>query len=215
MTYPTDPYQQSGGYPPEPPRSPWSSPIVLAAAAAGVLLVVAGVLAAVLLIPRSTSSNQATSVPPTPSTTVITTSNTTITITQQPTATPQLPVSAPTPTTPVTTTTTAHDSPTVSGTDWQGFTDGPRCNASNDPAVAIGITDRSRIVICQVGDAGGLYYKGMAPEGTIEIQNPVRTGSTFTVTNKGYTYIVSPSTLTIEYGGSVVKVEDMQSFWSD
>lgn len=206
MTYPTDPYQQSGGYPPQPPRSPWSSPIVLVAAAAGVLLVIAGVLAAFLLIPSSTS-NEATTTPPT---TVITTGGSTITSTVIQTPATTLP-----PATVPTTTETTHDNPSVPSTDWQGFTDGPRCNAAKDAAVAIGLTGRSRVVICQVGSTSGLYYKGLADGNAVEIQFPVRSGDTFTATNKGYSYIMSPASLTIARGGTVLTSEPMVAFWSN
>lgn len=203
MAYPGGNYSTSGPVPQgQPPRSPWSSPVVLTAAAAGVLLVIAGVLAAVILIPKSEPGPTASS-----PTTVITASGGS-TITSVVTATP--PATAP-PTTP----TPTHNSPTVPSTDWQGFTDAPRCNASNDPAVAIALTGRSRVVICRVGAGGGLYYKGLADGNAIELQFPIRSGDTFTATNGSYSYVVSPSSLTITQGGSVLNSEPMIAFWSD
>lgn len=202
MAYPGGNYSTSGPVPQgQPPRSPWSSPVVLTAAAAGVLLVIAGVLAAVILIPKSEPGPTASS-----PTTVITASGGS-TITSVVTATP--PATAPPTPTPT------HNSPTVPSTDWQGFTDAPRCNASNDPAVAIALTGRSRVVICRVGAGGGLYYKGLADGNAIELQFPIRSGDTFTATNGSYSYVVSPSSLTITQGGSVLNSEPMIAFWSD
>ncbi|MCK8613757.1 hypothetical protein [Gordonia sp. C13] len=219
MTYPPD---GSGGYPPggypgaygpggypqsppPPPRSPWTSPAVLVAIGAGVLLVAAGVLAAFLLIPADEESTgtvaagSTTSEPPT----------ITSTVTQSP---------PPTPTTITTTTPSPppnRPAPTVAGADWQGFVTGPRCNAADDPAVAIGQTSRSRVVICQVGNqTGRWYYKGQAPEGGIELQFPTRVGNTFEASNGAVRYLVSPSSLTIVEGGSVLANEPMLAYWS-
>ncbi|MFW0791009.1 hypothetical protein [Gordonia sp. CPCC 205333] len=203
MTYPGGTYQPSGphssGQPPEPPRSPWRSPIVLMAVAAGVLLVVAGVLGALILIPESESSPAATS-----STTTVSRPDGSIVTSIVPRTPPTLP-----------TTPTTHSNPTVAGTDWQGFTDGPRCNSSKDPAVAIGLTDRSRVVICQVGGSAGLYYKGTADGKSVEIDFPVRSGSTFTATNDGYSYVIGPDSLIIARGGTVLNSEPMIAYWSD
>ncbi|MDS1112285.1 hypothetical protein RD149_00725 [Gordonia westfalica] len=209
MTYPPGypgaygPGGHPQGPPPEPPRSPWSSPAVLVAIGAGVLLVVAGVLAAFLLIPSdeesaAKSASSTTSQPPT----------ITSTVTRSPT---------PPPTTATTTLTPAPNrpAPTVAGADWQGFVTGPRCNAADDPAVAIGQTSRSRVVICQVGNqTGRWYYKGQAPEGGIELQFPTRIGNTFEARNGSVRYLVSPTSLTIVDGGSVLTNEPMLAFWS-
>ncbi|MDV6310258.1 hypothetical protein R4227_17605 [Gordonia amicalis] len=219
MTYPPD---GSGGYPPggypgaygpggypqgpppQPPRSPWTSPAVLVAIGAGVLLVVAGVLAAFLLIPsdeESSDTTAATTTNPEPATI-------TSTVTRSPTP-PQTTVTTTPPPVP------NGPTPTVTGADWQGFVTGPRCNAADDPAVAIGQTSRSRVVICQVGNqTGRWYYKGQAPEGGIELQFPTRVGNTFEARNGAVRYLVSPASLTIVEGGSVLTNEPMLAYWS-
>ncbi|ATD70310.1 MULTISPECIES: hypothetical protein [Gordonia] len=219
MTYPPD---GSGGYPPggypgaygpggypqgpppQPPRSPWTSPAVLVAIGAGVLLVVAGVLAAFLLIPsdeESADTTAATTTNPEPATI-------TSTVTRSPTP-PQTTVTTTPPPAP------NGPTPTVTGADWQGFVTGPRCNAADDPAVAIGQTSRSRVVICQVGNqTGRWYYKGQAPEGGIELQFPTRVGNTFEARNGAVRYLVSPASLTIVEGGSVLTNEPMLAYWS-
>lgn len=208
-----DPYSQGGyqpgygpaGYPQgPPPRSPWSSPAVLVAIVAGVLLVAVGVLAAFLLIPADDDSEEKSAA----SSTQATPETVTNTVTQTP-----APVN---PTTTTTTTTVPNRPlPTVPGADWQGFTSGPRCNASDDPAVAIGMTSRSRVVICQVGNqTGRWYYKGATPNGTIELQYPTLTGDTFEARNGSVRYLVSPSSLTIVDGGRVLSDEPMIAYWS-
>ncbi|MGW6035430.1 hypothetical protein ACWFOS_17400 [Gordonia terrae] len=199
----------SGPVPPGPPRSPWSSPAVLVAIGAGVLLVVVGVLAALLLIPADDeSADRDTADGGQPSASTFTSTVTRSAETTTPTATP-----------PTTTTTTSStpDRPTpgVSGADWQGFTTGPRCNAAGDPAVVVGQTSRSRVVICQVGtQTGRWYYKGLAPEGGIEVQFPTRTGDTFEARNGAVRYLVSPTSLTIVEGGTVLAEEPMLAYWS-
>ncbi|MEO9328268.1 hypothetical protein [Gordonia aurantiaca] len=227
MTYPpdgpggypqnSDPYGQGGypggygpagypqGPPPEPPRSPWSSPAVLVAIVAGVLLVVVGALAAFLLIPADDPDDEVAA----STTTTAAPQTVTSTVTQSPAA-------GANPTTTTTTTTVpGRPLPTVPGADWQGFTSGPRCNAADDPAVAIGMTARSRVVICQVGNQSGRwYYKGAAPNGSIELQYPTRVGNTFEATNGSVRYLVSPSRLTIVDGDSVLSDEPMIAYWS-
>ncbi|ETA08800.1 hypothetical protein V525_01495 [Gordonia alkanivorans CGMCC 6845] len=220
MTYPPDgsggcpPGGYPGGYgpggypqgpPPPPPRSPWTSPAVLVAIGAGVLLVVAGVLAAFLLIPADEESTDTAAASSTDSEPPTITS----TVTQPPPPTPTTTTTSPPPTVP------NRPAPPVAGADWQGFVTGPRCNAADDPAVAIGQTSRSRVVICQVGNqTGRWYYKGQAPEGGIELQFPTRVGNTFEARNGAVRYLVSPSSLTIAEGGSVLANEPMLAYWS-
>ncbi|EON33612.1 hypothetical protein GTC6_07364 [Gordonia terrae C-6] len=178
---------------------------MLVAIGAGVLLVVVGVLAALLLIPtddESADRDTADGGQPSASTftSTVTRSAETTTTTTTPTTT------TPTPDRPI---------PTVAGADWQGFTTGPRCNAAGDPAVVVGQTSRSRVVICQVGtQTGRWYYKGLAPEGGIELQFPTRTGDTFEARNGAVRYLVSPSSLTIVEGGTVLTEEPMLAYWS-
>ncbi|UQE76205.1 hypothetical protein MYK68_06340 [Gordonia sp. PP30] len=102
----------------------------------------------------------------------------------------------------------------VTGADIHGFYSGPRCNVGEDPAVFIGRTNRSLVVICQVGDqTGRYYYKGYADGNTIEVGYPTRSGSSFTATNGATQYLVSPSALVITDGGSTVANEPMLDSW--
>jgi hypothetical protein len=171
---------------------------------AGILLVVAGVLAAFLLIPADEESSDEVAASSTTS--------------ELPTVTSTVTQSPPTTQTTITTTPsppTNRPAPPVAGADWQGFVTGPRCNAADDPAVAIGQTSRSRVVICQVGNqTGRWYYKGQAPEGGIELQFPTRVGNTFEARNGAVRYLVSPASLTIVEGGSVLANEPMLAYWS-
>lgn len=177
-------------------RSPWSSPIVIVAIAAGVLVVVAGALAALLLFDDGTPESPASASSAPPAAPSIVTS----TVTDIDTSTATI--------------TTERPRPTVPGTDWQGFPESPRCNGADDPAVMIGETTRSRIVICQVGtQAGRLYYKGSADGQSVEVDYPQRSGDTFAVTNNGVTYVISPESLVISQGGETVADEPMLAHW--
>lgn len=201
--YPTPPPQ---GYGPPPPRSPWSSPLVIAAIVLGVVVVLGAGVGAYLLLHNSDGSDEAAS----PSSTTTTTTAPGVTQVPGGTSTPTT-----TTTTTTTTTSTARPSPTVSGADWQGFLSGPRCNAAEDPAVVIGRTARSRVVICQVGDqTGRYYYKGAADAGEIEVGFPQQVGNTFIARNGSVTYTVSPSALVIADGGVTQSTEPMLEYWA-
>ncbi|MBY8857076.1 hypothetical protein K7711_11360 [Nocardia sp. CA2R105] len=105
----------------------------------------------------------------------------------------------------------------VAGTDRQGFLayPGARCDFTN-PAVAIGRTVSSLVVICETG-VGRLYYKGMrlGDGSSVEIDDPVRTVSGFLVTNAGVQYMLSRAELVITSGGTQLADEAMLSYWSD
>ncbi|OBC16092.1 hypothetical protein RND64_07605 [Gordonia sp. w5E2] len=213
-------------YPQQPPqRSPWSSPAVIIAIATGILLVVGVVLAALILLPRlegddSNSAAASSSPAPTsgapgnvgPATTTAGSGGA-----QNGTRPPEIQNKNPqnngtqdtdSPTTP-------HATPDISGTDWQGFTAGPRCNAADDPAMVIAATNRSQIVICQVGSqAGRWYYKGYAEGNSVEVGYPTRSGDTYRATNGNVTYVVGPSQLDIEKNGETIATEPMNAYWT-
>ncbi|SIR80565.1 hypothetical protein [Williamsia sterculiae] len=191
-------------------RSPWTSPLVAAAAVVGLVVLALAVVLGLLFIPRhddhgDTASASATAatggtLPP-----IVTTTAPGKTVT----VTPVLP------TIPASGAPTRRPSPDVSNTDGSGFLDGgPRCNTVTDGVVMVARTARSRIVICQVGVAGGLYYKGLADGGSVEIEFPARTATGFTAQNNGVTYDISPATLVISEAGSVLAVEPMLEYWS-
>ncbi|ALG84231.1 hypothetical protein [Gordonia phthalatica] len=206
MAYQQGPDHPSMGGPPHQ-QSPWSSTPVIIAIVAGLLLLIGGVTAALVYSHGKSSSTASSSSPEVPPQSTVTE-----TIHPTTTATPE-PTEQPTPTAP--TTTDSGSSPvTVPGADRQGFTDGPRCNAAGDDAVFVGVTNRSRVVICQVGtQAGRYYYKGAAGGNDIEIGYPVRSGDTFVATNKGVEYVVSPSSLIIRQNGTVLSQEPMIASW--
>jgi hypothetical protein len=199
----------SGNYPPTPsPKSPWSSPLVIGATVAGVLVLALAILLGFLLIPADDNNTVATSTTTTPATTSPPQISTkTETVTASPPATT-------TTTTP--TTTPSRPTPTVPGTDWQGFISGPRCNSSGDPAVMIGQTERSNVVVCQVGtQVGRYYYKGLANGQGTEIQFPTRSGNQFVAVNVDTTYEMNPAALTITTNGAVVSAEPMIYYWTN
>lgn len=203
--FPDSSYPSADGQPPRK-QSPWSSPPVLIAVIAGIVLLGGGVIAALVYTNSSAPSTSTQSSSPTqaPPNTV------TFTATAEPTA--QQP---PQPTaTPPSTTNPAATPISVPGADRQGFTSGPRCNVADDDAVFIGLTDRSRVVICQVGtQTGRYYYKGLADGNSVEVSYPTRNGSTFVAANGNVQYVVSPSSLIIRQNGAVVAVEPMTASW--
>ncbi|MGU3582400.1 hypothetical protein ACLBYD_04295 [Rhodococcus sp. C26F] len=101
-------------------------------------------------------------------------------------------------------------------TDTQGFVGIPeaRCNHTN-PAVAIGQTADSLVVVCETG-AGRYYYKGVRTNdgAAIEIDDPVPSGDGFTATNAGVQYSISSRALVISEGSTVLAEEPMLQYWS-
>ncbi len=112
--------------------------------------------------------------------------------------------------------TPAHTQPVLPDADGQGFLNypGARCNYTN-PAVAIGRTSQSLVVICQTG-VGRLYYKGFGLQNglSVEIDDPVRNGANFIAANNGVQYSVSPNALIITRGSTVLSTEPMVEYWS-
>ncbi|MFJ9367759.1 protein kinase [Nocardia sp. NPDC101769] len=180
---------------PLPPRQRNKLPL-LVGALIGVVLVLGAVLAWALLSGR-TGGNDAGGV-----TTVTGPAQTTAARTSMTTA----PTTAPT-------TTLVPLSGAVSGTDAQGFTaQPPRCNV-DDPAMAIGRTDKSRLVVCRTA-TGRFYYKGVriSDNAGIQLDDPVPDGTGgFTVTNPtdGTQYRITAYSLVITTGGQVAANESM------
>jgi hypothetical protein len=102
------------------------------------------------------------------------------------------------------------------GTDLQGFLGypGARCNSAN-PAVAIGRTPKSLMVICENYD-GGFYYKGLGlGDGhSVEVDNFVRAEDEFTASNSGVQCRVSPAALIVTRGKATIINEPMLEYWS-
>jgi len=92
---------------------------------------------------------------------------------------------------------------------------GARCNSTN-PAVVIGRTAKSALVICETG-AGRYYYKGVGLQNgglSVEIEDPAPTGSGFVATNNGVQYSVSPGALVITQRSSMLSNEPMVEYWA-
>ncbi|MFE3053692.1 protein kinase [Nocardia sp. NPDC059239] len=180
---------------PLPPRQRNNLPL-LVGALIGVVLVLGAVLAWALLSGK-TGGNGAGGV-----TTVTGPAQTTAAYTSVTTARTTAP-----------TTTLVPLSGTVSGTDTQGFTaQPPRCNA-DDPAMAIGRTDKSRLVVCRTA-TGRFYYKGVriSDNAGIQLDDPVPDGTGgYTVTNPtdGTQYRITAYSLVITTGGQVAANESM------
>ncbi|GAA4674046.1 hypothetical protein [Gordonia humi] len=198
MTYPM---------PPQPPRrSPLGSPAVIVAIVAGVLVLIGGTVGAIVY--ANSNSNDTTDVAASTSPSETSSPGSTVTVTETPSQTADRPTTTQAPPT------TSHSSPDVSGANWQGFIDSAASCNGDDAAVFVGYTDRSQVVICQVGSqTGRYYYKGAADGGSIEIGYPVRSGGTFTAENDGTTYQVSTSTLVITEPDGTPHVESMIQAW--
>ncbi|WP_330184756.1 serine/threonine protein kinase [Nocardia sp. NBC_01503] len=100
----------------------------------------------------------------------------------------------------------------VSGTDEQGFLDAPRCN-TNVPALVIGRTAASRVLICYTS-TDRVFYKGFRiSDGAVKIiENPLPDGSGgYTATNlsDGTQYRITAQALTIVKDGNVLGDEQM------
>ncbi|MGW4531438.1 protein kinase domain-containing protein [Nocardia sp. NPDC004340] len=113
------------------------------------------------------------------------------------------------------TTTLVPLSANVSNSDAQGFDASPRCDSS-DPAMVIGRTPLSRLVVCRSA-TGRYYYKGLRISGgaTIQINDPVPDGNGgFTVTNPtdGTQYRITAYGLVITQDGQVVANESMVEY---
>lgn len=102
------------------------------------------------------------------------------------------------------------------GTDVQGFLGYPdaRCNSAN-PAVAIGRTPKSLVVICEDYD-GRFYFKGLglADGHSVKIENFVLVEDQFTASSSGVRCLVSPVALTITRGPATITNEPMLEYWS-
>ena len=211
QSHPAAAHPSSGGYPVNPavpPQRSSKTPLILALVALLIALGAAGGVAYWKLASdddansgqRSTGSGVTTTAPTpeTPATTGGTTA---------------------TPRTTTTTTTTSRATVSVSGADWQGFTsEPPRCN-STDPAVFIGRTNRSNVIICHVdGYPDRLYYKGYADGNSspsIDVSSTTSTAYTATA-NDGTQYIVSSSSLVIkDRAGQTLATESMRQYWID
>jgi hypothetical protein len=106
--------------------------------------------------------------------------------------------------------------PAPQGTDLKGFLGypGARCHSAN-PAVAIGRTSKSLMVICQ-SYTGGFYYKGFDLQNrlSVEVENFVRVDERFTASNIGVQYLVSPEALIVTNGPVTLSLEPMLEYWS-
>jgi hypothetical protein len=102
------------------------------------------------------------------------------------------------------------------GTDLQGFLGYPeaRCNSAN-PAVAIGRTPKSLVVICEDYD-GRFYFKGLGlTDGhSVKLENFVLVEDQFTASSSGVRCLVSPLALTITRGPATIANEPMLEYWS-
>lgn len=124
-----------------------------------------------------------------------------------------LPVAEAAPLAPATTTTTSATTtaPVVPGADSYGFVDSEaRCDQA---AVAIGRTQRSKVVICPEAD-GGYEYRGVRISDGASLVAAAKAvgGGTFEARTDGSVYAVSPENLVVTSGGKVIYRDTWLSF---
>ena len=189
------PYSEDVRVPVPAERKPRRGPLVLAAAAVATFLA-AALIAALLILHENQGS-------PSGSDTTVASNRSTSDMT---TASPTTRLSS----------TGLQAQPNLPGTDAQGFVGyaGARCNYTN-PAVVIGRTADSALVICKTG-VGRFYYRGFGLRNglSLEIEDPVQTAAGFVATNNGVQYSISPSALLITQGANVLSNEPMLEYWS-
>lgn len=187
--------------PPPPPRSPL--PLIAVSVAVGGLLVVGAALGVTLYGKSRAGDTAATTVTaPADDGGIPKTTTTTETMTVTPTLPPVAPPAG-------------AGGPRIPGTDAQGFMNGTaRCNV-DDPAVFIGRTERSSVVVCQSEATGGLYYIGYAGGmRSKDVSWPLMRGSMYVFRAGTTTYVVGPTTLTIVTPSKTV-VEPWLQQWRD
>jgi hypothetical protein len=105
--------------------------------------------------------------------------------------------------------------PPLPDADGHGFVDYPEARCLDlDPAVALGRTADSLVLICQVRQ-GEWYYKGYGLKNQLPlfINGAQRTPDGFRATNNGFQYQVAPDALTIIQGAARVSREPMLEYW--
>jgi len=84
-----------------------------------------------------------------------------------------------------------------------------------DPAVALGRTADSLVVICQ-NSRGDMYYRGfgLGNHLSLLIDSARRSEDGFVAFNNGYRYTLSRNALVVTHGSTVVSNEPMVEYWS-
>lgn len=100
------------------------------------------------------------------------------------------------------------------GADRSGWTDNrqSRCNAG-DPAAMIGRTTQASFSICINPDNGRYYYRGSSGGAGVEVDDPVVSGRSATVSNNNVVYAIDASEMVITEGGRVISTQPMVDFW--
>lgn len=107
----------------------------------------------------------------------------------------------------------AHSAPAAPATDEHGFVDSSARCAANQILMSYGRTSRSLVVIC-VDPDGGLQYRGVRLSDGAALTMTAGRGSDGSVValNEGVTYSVSPSTLLVSEGDTVLYRDNWTDF---
>lgn len=100
------------------------------------------------------------------------------------------------------------------GADSSGWTSDrqARCNAG-DPSAMMGRTSRSAFSLCVNPDNGRYYYRGSSGGAGVEVDDPVVSGNSATVSNGDVVYSIDSVGMTIYQGGAVISSQPMVDFW--
>ncbi|TQF65995.1 hypothetical protein FK531_19175 [Rhodococcus spelaei] len=199
----------------------WRLPILLGSFAVG-LMVATAIIATALVLIRDSGQDAVPAVLPAPSTVVVTVTPA-VEPPPPPAPTPPPPTSAPAVAPPPVAVAEPEPVETrgapglgVGGTDSRGFVNysGARCSSVNS-AVAVARTSQSLVTICQTG-AGRLSYRAvrLSDGATIELGDPLRVGDLFVVRNGSTSYSLSPVSLVITRGTTLLAREPMLEFAS-
>jgi len=106
----------------------------------------------------------------------------------------------------------AHSAPAVPSTDEHGFVDSSARCSTSQTLMAYGRTSRSLVVIC-VDPDGGLQYRGVRLSDGAALTMTAGRGSDGSIValNEGVTYSVSPGTLLVSEGDTVI----YRDTWTD
>lgn len=211
---------QSHSYQPEPQSGGSGAVIALIALLAALVLVLLGAVAYLVLRPGGISGDTSGRA------LAATSSSSTAPSVTAPSVTAQSPVTETAYTTPperetVTVTRPAPGSRSSlqaagfpAGADSSGWVSDrqARCNAG-DPSAMMGRTTRSAFSICVNPDNGRYYYRGSAGGAGVEVDDPVVSGNSATVSNNNVVYSIDSSGMAIYEGGALISTQPMVEFW--
>lgn len=205
---------QGHGYQPEPPRGGSGAVLALIALLAVLMLVLLGAVAYLFLRPGGLSGDPSGQAMAVGSSSTAPSATATAPLTETVYTTPPEPE-----TVTVTRPAPGARSPRQAvgypaGADSSGWASDrqARCNAG-DPSAMMGRTSRSAFSICVNPDNGRYYYRGSSGGAGVEVDDPVVSGNSATVSNSDVVYSIDSAGMTIYQGGTLISSQPMLDFW--